>query len=101
MGQNGVALMPRRRSLDPTTAISITLKRTLLDKIDDELTRTSSRSGWIASACEDKLAGGGIVIADAPSIQLLTVILNRGHMTENMYYLVRDYIKLETRRSEA
>ena len=47
--------MSRRRSADPTTAISITLPRSLLDKIDDELTRTSSRSLWIATACKMRL----------------------------------------------
>jgi len=43
--------MPRRRSTNPTTAISITLTRDLLDQIDDVLTRTQSRSKWIANAC--------------------------------------------------
>lgn len=47
--------MPRRRAKDPTTAISITLTRSLLDNIDDELTRIQSRSAWIASACQEKL----------------------------------------------
>ena len=47
--------MSRRRAADPTTAISITLPRSLLDQIDDELTRTSSRSLWIATACRMRL----------------------------------------------
>ena len=47
--------MPRRRAKDPTTAISITLPRSLLDEIDDKLTRTQSRSAWIASACRSCL----------------------------------------------
>ena len=47
--------MSRRRSTNPTKAISITLPLSLLDEIDDELTRTSSRSGWIADACKKKL----------------------------------------------
>ena len=47
--------MSRRRSTNPTTAISITLSRSLLDEIDDQLTRTSSRSGWIAEACHRRL----------------------------------------------
>ena len=47
--------MSRRRAKDPTTAISITLPRSLLDKIDDKLTRTSSRSKWIADACTKRL----------------------------------------------
>jgi metal-responsive CopG/Arc/MetJ family transcriptional regulator len=47
--------MSRRRSKDPTTAISITLTRSILDKIDNSLTRTQSRSAWIALACQARL----------------------------------------------
>jgi len=47
--------MSRRRSANPTTAISITLPRSLLDQIDDNLTRLQSRSAWIAEACTDRL----------------------------------------------
>lgn len=47
--------MSRRRSSNPTTAISITLPRTLLDEIDDHLTRLQSRSAWIAEACHRRL----------------------------------------------
>lgn len=42
--------MPRRRALDPTTAISITLPLSILRQVDDQLTRTSSRSAWITAA---------------------------------------------------
>ena len=48
--------MSRRRAADPTTAISITLPRSLLDKIDDQLTRKQSRSLWIAEACSKRLS---------------------------------------------
>jgi metal-responsive CopG/Arc/MetJ family transcriptional regulator len=47
--------MSRRRSTDPTKAISITLPLTLLDKIDDKLTRKDSRSAWIAKAANAAL----------------------------------------------
>lgn len=47
--------MSRRRARDRTIAISITLPRSLLDEIDDELTITSSRSLWIATACKMRL----------------------------------------------
>ena len=47
--------MSRRRSTDPTKAISITLPLSMLEQIDDELTRTSSRSLWIATACRMRL----------------------------------------------
>ena len=47
--------MSRPRAKVRTIAISITLPRTLLDEIDDQLTRTSSRSAWIADACRYKM----------------------------------------------
>ncbi len=47
--------MSRRRSTNPTKAISITLPLSLLDEIDDQLTRTSSRSAWIAGAVAMRL----------------------------------------------
>ena len=47
--------MSRRRSKNPTKAISITLPLTLIHEIDDQLTRTSSRSKWIADACAQKI----------------------------------------------
>lgn len=47
--------MPRRRAADPTIAISITVPRTLLDRIDDQLTRKQSRSAWLAAAANEKL----------------------------------------------
>lgn len=47
--------MSRPRAKVRTTAISITLPRTLLDEIDDHLTRTQSRSAWIADACRVKM----------------------------------------------
>ena len=73
--------MSRRRSTNPTTAISITLPRSLLDKIDDQLTRTQSRSAWIASAAEGKLNEKGTTVDMADNKQLLTALVNRGVMS--------------------
>lgn len=56
--------MSRRRAKDPTTAISITLKRSLLDMIDDELTRASSRSKWISQACQMRLSSDTLALTD-------------------------------------
>ena len=47
--------MSRRRSKNPTKAISITLPLSLIHVIDDHLTRTQSRSAWIADACRIKI----------------------------------------------
>jgi metal-responsive CopG/Arc/MetJ family transcriptional regulator len=64
--------MSRRRAKDPTTAISITLPRSLLDQIDDKLTRTSSRSKWIADACTQRL--GAYAAADLDTRVLLSML---------------------------
>jgi metal-responsive CopG/Arc/MetJ family transcriptional regulator len=47
--------MSRRRSADPTKAISITLKSSLLEKLDDKLAYSDSRSDWIAGAIRMRL----------------------------------------------
>ena len=47
--------MSRRRSANPTKAISITVPQVLLDKIDDKLSFTDSRSQWIAGAIRMRL----------------------------------------------
>jgi metal-responsive CopG/Arc/MetJ family transcriptional regulator len=47
--------MSRRRSTNPTKAISITLPETLLRRLDNYLAYESSRSAYIAKALERKL----------------------------------------------
>ena len=81
--------MSRRRSQNPTRAISITLPSTLLEEIDDKLTRTQSRSAYIANAVraymdEQTLA----TIAEATNIQLLVALGNRGFMTKTEMDLI-------------
>lgn len=67
--------MSRRRSRNPTKAISITLPLTLIHEIDDRLTRTQSRSAWIANACMSQFAiGEGINI---PTRRLMAMIAAR------------------------
>lgn len=90
--------MPRRRSKDPTTSIRITIPQSVLDAIHFDLEPTASRSAWIASACRDKLIGGS-TIDDARSIQLATVLLNRGAITRTMYDMCVDYIKIMDKKA--
>jgi len=47
--------MSRRRSANPTMAISVTLPRRLIEELDQVLSYSQSRSKWIAQACEDKM----------------------------------------------
>jgi metal-responsive CopG/Arc/MetJ family transcriptional regulator len=81
--------MSRRRSKDPTTAISITLTRSILDKIDDSLTRTQSRSAWIASACQNKLQElQTSSIADANSRVLMAALTSREDIDSSLRHLL-------------
>ncbi len=58
--------MSRKRSSDPTIPIKITIPRSILDGIHDELGPSSSRSAWISVACRDKLLGSSdFKMADA------------------------------------
>ena len=73
--------MPRPRSTNPTTAISITLPRKLLDQVDDQLTQTQSRSKWISGAIAEKLTSSDVSLQTADTKQLLAVLVNRGAMS--------------------
>ena len=81
--------MSRRRAKDPTTAISITLPRSLLDKIDDKLTRTDSRSAWIARACVNELVDDEI---NVPTRQLMAALHARVEDDETLRTLLLDRI---------
>ena len=48
-------MAPRYRSSDPTHAISVTLPVSLLSKINEQLSRTQSRSQWLAGAARIRL----------------------------------------------
>ena len=76
--------MSRRRSSNPTKAISITLPLSLLDEIDDKLTRTQSRSAWIANACLQHLHDNDINI---PTRQLMAMLHAR---IDRLVFAVRD-----------
>lgn len=47
--------MSRRRSSNPTKAISITVPQNLLDRLDETLTLSQSRSLWITGAMRMRL----------------------------------------------
>lgn len=94
-GPRGAFVM-RRRTGTRYVPITISLQPEMVNDIEAELSRKQSRSEWIASAIEAKLNGEGSP-ADFPSAQLLAVVLNRGHITENMFEMCRAYAKLAER----
>lgn len=66
--------MSRRRSQNPTKAISITLPLKLLNEIDNRLTRSDSRSAWIARACTNELIDDEL---NVPTRQLMAALYAR------------------------
>jgi len=67
--------MSRRRSTNPTKAISITLKQSIIDKMDQILSYNQSRSKWIAHTI-DKYLENEIDDVDAfPTRDLLFELL--------------------------
>ena len=72
--------MSRRRSANPTKAISVTLPEKLLHELDDRLSYSQSRSRWIAEACEKKLQNydsQSLLVVDASVRQLMASLVAR------------------------
>ncbi len=68
--------MSRRRSANPTKAISVTLPTSLLDKLEDKLSYTESRSAWIAGAIRMRLEDS-TAISEMPTHRLKVLLHNR------------------------
>jgi len=91
--------MSRRRSKDPTKAISLTLPESLLDKIHDELTRTSSRSNWIAGACRMRLDDSSSSM-EIPTKQLMAMLHSRDDINGEMRGILHYWITTFSSPSE-
>lgn len=79
--------MSRRRSTNPTKAISITLPQSLLDDIDNKLSFSASRSAWIANACHKELARAGPQEIDDKTLLVMAVErLPRGSVVRDLLY---------------
>lgn len=72
--------MSRRRSANPTKAISVTLPSNLIKELDERLSYSQSRSRWIAEACEKKLKkydSQSLLVTDASVRQLMAALVAR------------------------
>jgi metal-responsive CopG/Arc/MetJ family transcriptional regulator len=72
--------MSRRRSLNPTKAISVTLPGNLIKELDERLSYSQSRSRWIAEACAKKLQNydsQSLLVTDASVRQLMAALVAR------------------------
>jgi len=83
--------MPRRRSTNPTKAISITLPESLLRRLDNYLSYESSRSAYIAKALERRLDGQrGFSFDDIETEALVRYLLSR-EVPEHLRGALRTY----------
>jgi len=72
--------MSRRRSLNPTKAISVTLPGNLIKQLDERLSYSQSRSRFIANAVEKKLQkydSQSLLVTDASVRQLMAALVAR------------------------
>lgn len=72
--------MSRRRSLNPTKAISVTLPGNLIKQLDERLSYSQSRSRFIANAVEKKLEkydSQALLVTDASVRQLMAALVAR------------------------
>ena len=72
--------MSRRRSANPTKAISVTLPQNLLHELDNRLSYSQSRSRFISNAVEEKLQkydSQSLLTIDASVRQLMTTLVAR------------------------
>lgn len=72
--------MSRRRSSNPTKAISVTIPEYLLKRLDDRLSYSQSRSRFIANAVEEKLKkykSPSPLVSDSSVRQLMAALVSR------------------------
>jgi metal-responsive CopG/Arc/MetJ family transcriptional regulator len=72
--------MSRRRSLNPTKAISVTLPSNLLEELDNRLSYSPSRSRFISNAVEERMQQHDFpspLVSDASVRQLMAALVAR------------------------
>ena len=81
--------MSRRRSLNPTKAISVTLKQATLNEIDERLSLSQSRSALIQRAVTRYLLGDGTQSIQEWSIDgIIGHLIGSRDLTENQKELL-------------
>ena len=80
-------MSPRMRSSDPTHAISVTLPVSLLAKINEQLSRTQSRSQWLAGAARLRL-GESTSLAEIRTKSLLVELMMREDLDDDLKKLI-------------
>ncbi len=87
--------MSRRRSTNPTKAISITLKQSTLDELDQLLSYKQSRSLYVQTSLDLRMAGSKY-ISDASTNQLMAALRMRDDCDEFLHKLISQILGIES-----
>jgi len=86
--------MSRRRASNPSKAISITLKQSTLDELDELLTYKQSRSMYIQNSLNLRL-GTSKYVQDASTKQLMLALRVREDCDEFLHKLLSQVLGIE------
>ena len=87
--------MSRRRATNPTKAISITLKQSTLDELDQLLSYKQSRSLYVQTSLNLRMSGSKY-IADASTNQLMAALRMRGDCDEFLHKLISQILGIDS-----
>lgn len=87
--------MSRRRATNPTKAISITLKQSTLDELDELLTYKQSRSLYVQTSLELRLSGSKY-IEDAKTKRLMAALRIREDCDPFLHKLLSQLLGIDS-----
>jgi len=86
--------MSRPRSTDKSIPISVALPSSLVRRLDQELSYSSSRSQYVAKAIRNYLDDlEASSIADASTRQLVAALTNRKDIDKTLHQLLLNWLK--------
>ena len=83
--------MSRRRAINPTRPIGITLKQSLIRRIDDYLNYNQSRS-LLISNCIERFLDESPAAKDLSTYQLMVILNNRPELDDTLNSMIYQWI---------
>lgn len=87
--------MSRRRATNPTKAISITLKQSTLDELDELLTYKQSRSKFVQDSLDLRMSGSKY-IADSSTKKLMAALRMREDCDRHLHRILSQILGIDS-----
>ena len=85
--------MSRKRSTDKSIPISVALPSSLVRRLDQELSYTSSRSKYVANAIENRLKQmENSAVSEASTRQLMAALMARKDITNQLRLILETLV---------